>query len=431
MELRLPKGMKDSLPEEKIGQQKLMDELKAVFELYGYSPLETPAIERFDVLSSKYAGGAEILKETFKLSDQGKRELALRYDLTVPFARVVGMHPELKMPFKRYQMDKVWRDGPVGLGRYREFWQCDVDLVGTRSMMADSEILAIVKKVMERFGLDHDIHVNNRRLLNGILGSLGIEDEDKKIDIILTIDKIKKISDKEFTSELKDKGMDDDQISKVKEIFSIKGNNKEKLESVKGYVTTDEGKEGIKELEELFGYLEAYGIGNYTFELSLSRGLVFYTGTVFETFLVDNEIKSAVASGGRYDKIVGKFIESKQEYPCVGISFGLSRIYDAVKDKENTKKTVTDVLIIPINTQKESIAFCEELRKNDINCEVDLTGRGISKNLGYANSLEIPYVIIVGENEVKSSDYSIKDLKSGKQESMKKDEIVKYIKKNN
>ncbi|MFP4111437.1 MAG: histidine--tRNA ligase [Candidatus Woesearchaeota archaeon] len=430
MKLTLPKGTRDSLPEEKIGKQKLMDDLKTIFELYGYSPIDTPVIERFDVLASKYAGGAEILKETFKLSDQGKRELGLRYDLTVPFARVVGMNPDLKMPFKRYQIDKVWRDGPVGLGRYREFWQCDVDLVGTKSMMADAEVLAIAKKAMESFGLKCRINVNNRKVLNGLLGSFGVKTRDEKIDIILTIDKIKKISDKEFAKELSLKGLDSKQIKKIKEIFSIEGSNKKKLEAVSKEITDQEGKEGVKELEELFGLLDSYGITNYDLELSLSRGLAFYTGTVFETFLVNNEIKSAVASGGRYDDIIPKFLDSKMDFPAVGISFGLNRIYDALKDKEKAaKKTVTKVFVVPIGLDKKAISIVEKLRESGINSEIDLTGRGISKNLKYANSKGIPYVLIVGENELKESKFKLKDMISGEEKTLSLDSIISKIKK--
>jgi histidyl-tRNA synthetase len=429
MKLQLPKGMNDSLPEEKIGKQKLMDELKEIFELYGFSPLETPAIERLDVLSAKYAGGAEILKETFKLKDQGKRDLALRYDLTVPFARVVGMNPQLKMPFKRYQMDKVWRDGPIGHGRYREFWQCDVDMVGTKSMYADAEILSIVKMVFDKFDLDYEIELNNRKILNGILASIGIDDYDKKIEIILTIDKIKKISKNEFELELSQKGLNKIQIERLSQIISTKGSNNEKLSILKNNITDSEGLEGIKELEDLFSYLDEYGLKNYVFEFSLTRGLAFYTGTVFETFLKKGSIKSAVASGGRYDKIIGKFLDSKLEFPCVGISFGMSRIYDAIKERDNlAKKTVTRLFVIPIGIKEKIIPIIQSIRLKGINAETDLVERGISKNLNYANSLEIPYVLFVGEDELKSKKFKLKNMITGEEQVLTLSQVIKEIK---
>jgi len=191
MNLERAKGTKDYPPEEKIARQEVIDKLRAIFELYGFSPLETPIIERFDVLSAKYAGGAEILKETFKFKDQGDRELGLRYDLTVPLARFIGMNPNLKMPFKRYQMGQVFRDGPIKTGRQREFWQCDVDTVGTKNMIADAEFIKIAQRFFEAIGLNVIIEINNRKLLDGLLEDLKIP-EDKKNDVIIAIDKLKK-----------------------------------------------------------------------------------------------------------------------------------------------------------------------------------------------------------------------------------------------
>lgn len=422
MKLKLPKGMKDSLPEEMIVKQRLIDQLKEIFELYGYSPLDTPILERFDVLASKYAGGAEILKETFKLKDQGNRELGVRYDLTVPFARVVGMNPEMKMPFKRYHVAKVLRDGPIGMGRYREFWQCDVDLVGSKKVSAESEILSIVDTVFKKFNLKYDIELNNRKLLNEILDHLEVK--KNKMDILLIIDKIKKISKEELKKELKKTGMEDRQIKKLEDIFNIEGTNKQKLSEVKKLIGETEG---IKELEDLFDYLKTYNIKNYTLELSLTRGLAFYTGIVYETFLIKNDIKSAVASGGRYDDIVGKFLGSRLEYPCVGISFGLSRIADAIK--ENTeKKTVTDIFVIPIGVEKEAIRLTQRLRQEGIRSEIDLNKKGISKNLNYANSKNIPYVLFVGENELKEDKFKLKEMDSGKEITLTFDKVIEKLK---
>lgn len=425
MKLQLAKGVNDSLPEEMIVRQKLIDELKTVFELYGYSPLDTPAIERFDVLSSKYAGGAEILKETFKFNDQGKRELALRYDLTVPFARVVGMNPNLKMPFKRYQIGKVWRDGPIGMGRYREFWQCDVDMVGISKMSAEGELLSMAKTVFEKFGLKYNIKLNNRKILNGMLESIGRTED--KMDIILIIDKMEKISKDDLVKELKDAGLNKKQIDSIYDVFAIQGTNKQKLAKVKEYVKDEEGLQGIKEIEDLFAFLKAYEVKNFTFELTLTRGLAFYTGTVFETVLTDSKIKSSVAGGGRYDEIIPKFLNTKIPFPCVGISFGLSRIADAITELGNTKKTVTEVFVVPIGLDKEAIPIVNELRGMGIKAEIELGGRKVPKSLKYASALEIPYVIMVGENELKAGKFKFRNVKTGEDQNLTLKAIAKKV----
>ncbi len=413
MKLANVRGTRDYLPKEAIIREKIIDVLKGVFRRYGYSPLDTPALEYFDLLSAKYAGGAEILKETFKLKDLGGRLLGLRYDLTVPFSRVIAMNPELKMPFKRYQIAKVWRNGPVGFGRYREFMQCDVDLVGSKSMKADAEILAIAKSVFEELKLEAVIKVNNRKIMNAVLEKLGVRNHE---DAILVIDKIEKLSRKELIKELNEKGISE-------EILDVFGGFKE-LKDVEQFLGANDG---VEEMKELMKYAGDYNI-NITFDPLLARGLSFYTGTVFECFLRDNKIKSAVASGGRYDKIIGQL--SKQDYPAVGISFGLDRIYDALLSAKlvNEIPTTTKVFVVPISDYKVAVDIVERLRKAGINAETDIVGRGISKNLSYVNSLSIPYVIFVGEKEIKSGKFKLRDMKTGKEEMLTLDEIIDMLK---
>ena len=224
MKLERSKGTRDFLPEEQIVRNEIVDALKNVFEAYGFSPLETPSIERFDVLSSKYTGGAEILKETFNFKDQGNREIGLRYDLTVSFARVIGMNPSLKMPFKRYETGNVWRDGPVGAARYRQFLQCDVDIVGCSSMLADAEIIALTDKAFKKLGFDIVIRVNNRKALNDILAYLKIKKE-KCEDIILSIDKLEKFGADAVKKELKEKKINKKTIDELLKIITVKGDN--------------------------------------------------------------------------------------------------------------------------------------------------------------------------------------------------------------
>lgn len=421
MELQTAKGVRDFLPVDKIARDKVVSTIKEVFELYGFSPLETPVLERFDVLASKYAGGAEILKETFKLNDQGGRELALRYDLTVPLARVIGMNPQLKMPFKRYQIDRVFRDGPIKLGRYREFWQCDPDIVGVKSMIAEAEILALTSEIFKRLKLDIVIRVNNRKLLNGILEQAGIGKQSQET-VILSLDKLEKLGEEYVVKELNDKGFNDKKTTD--ELFRLIKINS--LGQLKSSIGNEEGLQGVKELEELFGFLKMFSVKNARLDTSLARGLSYYTGTVYEVFLKKGEIKSSIAAGGRYDKMIGSFLESKQEYPAVGISFGLDVLMDAAK-KQQDRATVTQVYVIPIGTLNKSIKLVSDLRKSNIKADIDLMERGPSKNLGYANALGIPYVLFAGGDEFKKKKFKLKNMKTGRQRLLSIKSIIKEI----
>ncbi|MFH1544829.1 MAG: histidine--tRNA ligase [archaeon] len=416
MDLMLPKGTRDFLPEEKILREWIVGKLKEVFELYGYVPIETPAFERFEVLASKYAGGEEILKETFRFKDQGERELGLKYDLTVPFARVIGMNPNLKLPFKRYQIERVWRDGPTTTARYREFLQCDVDVVGAYSMIADAEILKIASEVFERLELEYEIKVNNRKLLNGIMKDLGLREEYWGT-MLLSMDKIEKIGREEVEKELEEKGLEEGKIKKLFEFALIEGkSNEEILEKVKKKIKSEEGKEGIKELEELLKYCDGFKVKNLYITPSLARGLSYYTGPVFEVLLKKGKVKSSVAGGGRFDEMVGAMLGKGRELPATGISFGMDRIFDALIEKGiEMKKSLAQVYVIPINTLNESIELIEKMRALGVKADIDLMNRSISKNLDYANKLDIPFVIVLGENELKKKEFNLKDMKSGKE----------------
>lgn len=425
MKLQLPKGTRDLKPDEAIVRNKIVSTLKEVFELYGYSPLETPAFERYDILASKYAGGDEILKETFKFKDQGKRDLALRYDLTVPMCRFVGMNPNVKLPFKRYQVGEVFRDGPVEKARYRQFTQCDVDIVGIKGMTADAEIIALTSRAFKKLGLEPIIKINNRKLLNDLLANAGVR-KDKLETAILSIDKLEKFGLETVKKELKEKKIGNNAISGIIKIINIKGSNNEKINNIKRIIKNSEG---LKEIEELFSLLKILNV-DAEFDVALARGLAYYTGTVVEVFLKNSSVKSAVCAGGRYDKMIAEFL-GKGEFPAVGISFGLERIYDAYVEKsKESKKTTAKVYIIPINTLKESLKIAEELRNENVNVDIDLTGRGPSKNLNYANSFGIPYVIFIGEEELKQNKVKLKDMKSGKEQMMNAEELVVFLHEN-
>lgn len=415
MELDNPKGMRDIPPEEKIVRDRIVAVIRQVYERCGYAPLETPALEKWEVLSAKYAGGDAILDETFKLKDRGSRQLALRYDLTVPLARFIAMNPQLKLPFKRYQIEKVWRDGPMGSGRYREFVQCDADIIGSASMLADAEGMAMLQEVFTQLGLKAVINVNNRKVLNGILEALGIT--ERRDEVILTLDKLDKQPKEEVFRELKEKGIAGTLCQKMLEVLRQEKDNEATLAKLAKIVKSDEGKEGLKQLQELLDYCRTMGV-TITINPSLARGLAFYTATVYEVFLQDSSIKSAVSGGGRFDEIIGKFI-GKGSYPSFGISLGIDRIYDALKEKNVTVvKTPTLVYVIPILETQEALKACQQLRKAGINTDMDLAGRGVSKNLDYANSQGIPYVLIIGPEEVKKKIVKLRDMKTGKEESI-------------
>lgn len=422
------RGTRDFAPEEKIVRQGIIDMLRATFELYGFSPLETPIIERMEVLSAKYAGGAEILKETFNFRDQGKRELGLRYDLTVPMARFVGMNPNVKMPFKRYQIGQVFRDGPIKTGRYREFWQCDVDIVGSKSMLADAQCVQIAQKFFKDLGLEVIIEVNNRKLLDGIMEAAGIP-ESKWMEAILEIDKLKKTGVKKVQDEIKKKGIGREELRKLMEMISLEGSNSQKVEKLRLLVKSETGEQGLKEIEELLSYVDE---NNINFNIALARGLSYYTGPVFEVFLKDEKkFGSSLAGGGRWDRMIGEFLGSKNEFPAVGISFGIepiTAVRGMLKKEEKPAKTVTQVYVVPIGTVKECVSICQELRKEGVKTDMDIMGRGVSKNLDYADKMGIPYALIVGEDEVAQKKYKLKDMASGKEQSLDLKGVVKKLK---
>ena len=423
MELQLPKGTRDFSPEEKILRDRIVSTLKEVFELYGYAPLDTPILERFDVLASKYAGGAEILKETFKLKDQGARELGLRYDLTVPLARYVGMNPTIKMPFKRYQIGEVFRDGPVASARYRQFTQCDVDVVGSSSMAADAEIISLIYTAFCKLNLETAIRFNNRKLLNELLDYCGVE-KSRQEGVVLSIDKLEKLGINIVKNELKEQKIDDKKINTVLDIISIKGGNQQKISQLKKILKDSEG---LNQIDQLLDYLKNLNI-EADFDVSLARGLAYYTGTVIETFIKNSSVKSAVCAGGRYNNMIGSFL-GKGSIPAVGISFGVDRIYDALVEKQKSKqKTNTKIYIIPIKTLNESMKIAQQLRDAGIKTDVDTNEKGPSKNLEYANSLGIPYVVFVGKKELQENKVKLRDMGSGKEELLSVSEVIKRLK---
>ena len=426
MNLQNARGTRDFLPEQQLLRQRIADTLRRVFELYGYSPVDTPALERFEILSSKYAGGEEILKETFKVSDQGGRELGLRYDLTVPLARLVAMNPTLKMPFKRYQIEKVWRDGPVQAGRYREFMQCDVDVVGVASMAADAEILALISAALAQLGMKGIIKFNNVKLLRGILDFAGVE-KSKTDTVILSLDKLEKLGEEPVKKELQKKGVPKEAIKVLLGIFSITGTAGKTIQELRKEVRNPLAAEGLAEIEEVLSYCGKLDV-DATLDIRLARGLSYYTSTVFETFLIGSSIKSSVCSGGRYDRMIGMFLGTERSYPAVGTAFGLDRLYDALLEKEKgSRKTPVVVYVIPIGLIDQAMRTAERLRQDGIATDIDLSSRGVGKSLEYANSQRIPYAVLVGKEELSQKKVKLRNMKSGEEKLVAVEEVKEFL----
>ncbi|WP_312113476.1 histidine--tRNA ligase [Brevibacillus reuszeri] len=423
--LRSVKGTKDFMPQEQMIRNRIRRTLEGVFEAYGCKPLETPMIQYYDLLASKYGGGEEILKEVYRLSDQGERELALRYDLTVPLAKVVGMNPEMRLPFKRYEIGKVFRDGPVKPGRFREFIQCDVDIVGTSSMLAEAELISMAFASFQKLGLEVYVEVNNRKLLSGVLQELGVP-EEMSGDVMLSLDKLEKIGVDGVQEDLRERKVEE---SIVAAITSFLKSGALSLEQLTEQFSSPLVQEGAAELKQLFVYVQEAGVnGDVRFTPFLARGLGIYTGTVYEIFLQDRSISSSIGSGGRYDEIIGRFLGDGREYPAVGISFGLDVILTALAMLPAASEArAADVLIVPLGTEAASLALANQLRASGMKVELELTGKRLKKALDYANKEQIPFVAIYGENEVNSGNIVIRDMRRGAEQLMPLDEMQQWL----
>ena len=408
IKLKNVKGTFDFSPKEQSIRNYIQDTLKKIFEEYGYEPLETPILCYYDVLASKYGAGAEILKEVYKLKDQGERDLALRYDLTVPFARYTAMEKDLRLPFKRYEIGKVFRDGPVKTGRNREFIQCDVDVIGVKDMMIDAEFIDLYVKAFEKLDIDCYIEYNNKKLMKGII--LEVTTEEYVNDVVTVVDKFKKMSKEELNKEFKDIGLTEDKINSLYEDFSLSLDELEKKYQSNNLII-----EGIQEIKEVEEYLETLKIKDKTvFAPTLARGHNIYTGTVYEVFAKNSKVTSSIGGGGRYDQIITNFINDGNEYPACGISFGLEAIYEILKEKMENKNHI-DILIIPLNTKKESLSLASTLRSLGYKTDLIFNNRKLNKVLNSANKDGIPYVIVLGEEEIKNNIFKIKNMSNGEE----------------
>ncbi len=416
MDYQNVRGTQDYLPEQELIRRKIRRTLEDTFIAYGCKPLETPILNYTSLMASKYAGGAEILQEMYQLSDRGQRDLALRYDLTIPFAKVIAMNPTLPMPFKRYEIGKVFRDGPIKAGRFREFTQCDVDIVGVDSQVAEAELMMMALDAFDKLQQDVVIHYNNRKLLVGLLGFFGVSPDDQS-RVILILDKIEKVGHNAVLAELKELGLEASVITKIENF--LQDNRKTTL----AYFAQFEEpviQEGLAEMLELERYLSALGItASCLFNPLLARGLEIYTGTIYEMFVRDGRITSSIGSGGRYDNAIGGLLGGTDTFATVGISFGLDVIFTAMMlAQQQGAETLVDIYIIPINTVSESLVLARALRK-DYRVEVELSGKKVRKAMDKANRENIPYVIVLGEEEVRENHYIVKNMDTGETTSKK------------
>ncbi len=447
----IPKGTRDFSPEIMVKRTYIFDIIKKVFQLYGYLPLETPAMENLSSLMGKY--GEEGDKLLFKILNSGDfisklkdddlnernsikltnkiSEKGLRYDLTVPFARYVVQHQnEITFPFKRYQIQPVWRADRPQKGRYREFYQCDVDVVGSNSLLNELELIQIVDEVYKRLNINVVLKINNRKILAGIAETIG--QADKIIDITVAIDKLDKIGLDKVNEELKSKGISDEKINILQPIILLEGSNKDKLATLENTLANSvTGLKGIEEMRTVLNYVESMGVETEVeLDLTLARGLNYYTGAIFEVKAKDFQIGS-ITGGGRYDNLTGIF--GLKDVSGVGISFGADRIFDVMESlnlfPQDTLGT-TKVMIVNFGEKEE--AYClpilSKLRKAGINAEIFPDSVKMKKQMNYANKKNIPFVVMAGDSEIEENIVSLKDMETGKQTKVNVEELINKIK---
>lgn len=446
----IPKGTRDFGPEEMAKRNYIFNTIKDVYALYGFEQIETPAMETLQTLMGKY--GEEGDKLLFKILNSGDYlnkisdeelnernslhlasklcEKGLRYDLTVPFARYVVMHrDELQLPFKRYQIQPVWRADRPQKGRYREFYQCDADVVGSDSLLNEVELMQIVDTVFTKFGIRIQIKINNRKILSGIAEVL--DEADKIVDITVAIDKLEKIGLENVNAELKAGGITDKAIEKLQPILTMQGSNEDKLKTIEKVLESSEvGLKGVEETRFILDTLNSVGLNNeIQLDLTLARGLNYYTGAIFEVKALDT-LMGSITGGGRYDNLTGIF--GMPGLSGVGISFGADRIYDVLNTLElYPKEMLSSTQVLFINFGEKETAYClpfiAEIRKNGIRAEIFPDKAKMKRQMNYANAKNIPYVVFAGEDEIEKGKLMLKDMQSGEQKLVTAKELIASV----
>lgn len=424
-------GFMELLPNEQLAFNRIKRIISEEYQSYGFTPLDTPVIERSETLLAKAGGETE--KQIYRF-DKGDTDLSLRFDLTVPLARYVAEHfNQLTFPFKRYQIDKVYRGESPQKGRFREFYQCDIDVIGHDSLDTyyDAEIPSVIYSIFSRLDFGKfTISVNNRKILNGLMESLGAE--DKSAEALRIIDKIEKVPEEETIGNLESIGLSSNQIKTLMSFISIKGNTNQILSSLRKLnISSEDFLVGVDELETVVKMMILMGIKKdyFKIDLSIARGLDYYTGTVYETRLNDYPQIGSVCSGGRYDNLASYYIDEK--LPGVGISIGLTRLFYQLNEIgiiEKTQKTASDVLIIPIGEVEKSLMIAGKIRQFGLNVDVLLQEMPIKKQFKYANKIGVRYVIVVGEDEAKTDVYTLQNMLTRERKTMSIEEIGVYFK---
>ena len=447
----IPKGTRDFSPMEMAKRNYIFDTIKQVYQLYGFQQIETPAMETLGTLMGKY--GEEGDKLLFKVLNSGDFltkvsdeelqernalhlaaklcEKGLRYDLTVPFARYVVMHrEELQLPFKRYQMQPVWRADRPQKGRYREFWQFDGDIVGSDSLLNEVELMQIIDTVFSRFGVRVQIKINNRKILTGIAEVIGAA--DKIVDITVAIDKLDKIGLDNVNQELREDGLSEQQIEKLQPIISLEGSNDEKLNTIAEVLAASEtGLKGVEETRTILDTLKKLGLKNeIQLDLTLARGLNYYTGAIFEVKALDVQIGS-ITGGGRYDNLTGIF--GMPGISGVGISFGVDRIFDVLNALDcYPKDAVNGTQLLFINFGEKETAYClpavAKAREAGIRTEIFPDSSKMKKQMSYANAKQIPFVVLAGENEMAEGKFTLKNMLTGNQQLVSTEKLIDIVK---
>ena len=447
----IPKGTRDFTPAEMAKRNYIFDTIRSVYALYGFKQIETPAMETLQTLLGKY--GEEGDKLLFRVLNSGDYltkvsdeqlaernslalsskicEKGLRYDLTVPFARFVVMHrDEIQLPFKRYQIQTVWRADRPQKGRYREFYQCDADIVGSDSLLNEVELVQIMDAVFQRLGIRVQIKINNRKLLSGIAEIVG--EAEKIVDITVAIDKLDKIGLDKVNEELRTDGISEEAIAKLQPVITLSGSNEEKLKVMEDFLASSEvGMKGIEELRFILNAASQVDLKNeLQLDLTLARGLNYYTGAIFEVKALDTPMGS-ITGGGRYDNLTGIF--GMPGISGVGISFGADRIYDVLNTLDlYPKEITTDTQLLFINFGEKETCYClpvvAKARQNGIRTEMFPDAAKMKKQMAYANANAIPYVALAGDDEIQKGVVTLKNMETGEQEQVTPEQLIEIVK---
>jgi len=429
---RILPGFMELLPEDQILFNQMSDTIRKVYEKFGFLPLDTPTIELSEVLLAKAGGETE--KQIYRFQ-KGDHDLSLRFDLTVPLARYVSQHAaDLVFPFKRYQISKVFRGERPQKGRFREFYQCDIDIIGNDELdlVYDAEMPSVIYHVFKELNIGaFVIRLNNRKVLNGFFKELGLE--DKIGDVLRIIDKLEKIGEEKVTEELKELGVTAEAIEKILQLIHIQGSNEQIVESLRQMAINEPlFHAGVEELAQVTDYMRQLGMEEeyFAIDLTIARGLDYYTGTVYETMLKDYPKLGSVCSGGRYDNLTGYY--TKQKMPGIGISIGLTRLFSQLKEEkviEAAKKSLVEVLVVPMGPEQmsQALSAAQKLRQADIKTDVYYQQKGMKQKMKYAGKLGIPYVMLIGEEEAANQQVTLKDMNQGQQATMVIEEAIAQI----